>query len=218
MIEGQGTSTVTFNTSAPADGKYVILITNVGEDITGTKLADIKKTRAYVGHKTFNIGQLTFYCQDVVYRQRPDNNYYIDAAIINSTPMNYDAALLIRLYRLTDQSTYTPLLFPQAPYLYTNFQLPSKSAGTATIPLPEALEPGQYAIELLIANDFKSHDLNAYFVFAAGPISIQDITAINNINPEPANAEAYYDIQGRPVSHPTCGIYIKNGKKIIIPN
>ncbi len=42
-------------------------------------------------------------------------------------------------------------------------------------------------------------------------------TTINSLDATTTNAnDAYYDLQGRKVSQPTKGIYIKNGKKIII--
>lgn len=44
-------------------------------------------------------------------------------------------------------------------------------------------------------------------------------SGIAEINTDKKNApadEAIYDLQGRKVSHPTQGIYVKNGKKFVV--
>lgn len=43
-----------------------------------------------------------------------------------------------------------------------------------------------------------------------------ETTGISNVSTEPTSTSRYYDLQGRPVSHPQHGIYITNGKKIMI--
>ena len=44
-----------------------------------------------------------------------------------------------------------------------------------------------------------------------------DLTGINDITTKPAIEDnVYYDMQGRRVAHPTKGLYIMNGKKVII--
>ena len=41
-------------------------------------------------------------------------------------------------------------------------------------------------------------------------------TAIETVNREPLTVNQYYDLSGRRVSQPTKGIYVKNGKKVVI--
>ena len=43
------------------------------------------------------------------------------------------------------------------------------------------------------------------------------VTAISPLSlPDDASANIYYDLQGRSTQHPTKGLYIQNGKKVII--
>ena len=42
------------------------------------------------------------------------------------------------------------------------------------------------------------------------------VTGMAHINLEPNEASPIYDLLGRPVAHPTKGIYIQNGKKVMI--
>jgi hypothetical protein len=45
----------------------------------------------------------------------------------------------------------------------------------------------------------------------------EETTGISIIsNSQPTADDMYYDLQGRRVSHPTTGVYILNGKKIIV--
>ena len=41
-------------------------------------------------------------------------------------------------------------------------------------------------------------------------------TSISAIKDAPSAITPYYDLMGRPVAHPTRGIYIKDGKKIAV--
>ena len=43
-----------------------------------------------------------------------------------------------------------------------------------------------------------------------------DATEIKTIDITPRTAENYYDLQGRRVTHPVKGLYVINGKKIVV--
>ena len=45
---------------------------------------------------------------------------------------------------------------------------------------------------------------------------IVDTTGINDVKTESSNVKTIYDLQGRVVENPTSGIYIINGKKVVI--
>ena len=45
---------------------------------------------------------------------------------------------------------------------------------------------------------------------------IEATDGIDQVEATPHAPSAYYDLMGRPVAHPTRGIYIKDGKKVII--
>ncbi|MBP5340129.1 MAG: C10 family peptidase [Prevotella sp.] len=226
MIEGTGTADATFGLTLPRAGNYVIVITRGGEDISDTKLADIKKAKGYIVHKTISIDELAFYCTGLQYSERPDGKgnpaYYLDIAVTNGTPMDYNAALLANLYIPNSQGGYDPLVFPGVQHLVTLLSLMSNNSFITNIRLPEALEPGEYAIEMLISNDFQSLMLNDYFVFAAGPFTVTNTTGISTADNEESNTAdgntSWFTIDGRKLdSRPTTkGIYINKGKKQII--
>lgn len=58
--------------------------------------------------------------------------------------------------------------------------------------------------------------LNATASVKALTMSFDDITAIQSVDVKPATEGAYYSLQGIRVANPEKGIYIKNGKKVIV--
>ena len=228
QIESGTTENILFNISVPMAGTYVLLLTHGGKDITGTNLSNIKKAEGYIMHKSFSVSELTFYCQSVEYDERPDDEgnegYYIDTRVGNLTSLDYDAVLLVKLYRQTDEGNYEEIHFPDTKYLYSFLQLKSNTWDDCSIRLPEPLEPGDYGIDLFIANDFHSLMPNDYFIFASGPFTIASTVGITEMDGETdatrGQPSVVYDLQGRRyqselASHKK-GIYVKNGKKIIV--
>ena len=60
--------------------------------------------------------------------------------------------------------------------------------------------------------------LLALYTFSGG-IYLLDVDAVESfISPikDDGNSTPYYDLMGRPVAHPTRGIYIKDGRKVLI--
>jgi len=53
-------------------------------------------------------------------------------------------------------------------------------------------------------------------LYCYGALSKDDVTPIQTITPEEAGESIYTDLSGRRISHPLRGIYIKDGKKIIV--
>ena len=226
MIESGSTSDIHFSPSFPTPGKYVVLLTQkIQKDISGCKLSDIKNTDGYIVHKTIDITELTFYCQSFAYNQRPEGCFF-DIQIANNTSKDYNSGLMVRLYRLDEEEgTYKLMTLAGMTYLGVYLTLNSKSSGTVNIKLPEALEPGEYYVELLIANDFQSLALNNFFVFASGPFTIDDTVDIAKIENGELNIEnIVYDLQGRCINGQSSmvngqlkkGLYIKNGKKFVV--
>ena len=64
--------------------------------------------------------------------------------------------------------------------------------------------------------------LRAYFIIPASVSSARiafiddEITGIKNLTPTLSEGEGVYDLQGRKVAQPTKGLYIQNGKKVIM--
>ena len=223
MMESGVTEDFSIAVSFPRAGEYMVVLTNRNEadDITGTKQADIKKVKGYIVHKVISIAELDFYCQDLVYKEVPGEDGNIigcfDIQIANRTPLDYEAVLVANIYRPNDEGVYEALTFNGSEQVYTFLQLASNTTGNAYIQLPEALEPGDYYIQLSIANDFHSLIVTDYFVFAGGTIIINPTVDIAKVENGGLNIEnEVYDLQGRRVSQPVHGLYIRNGKKIII--
>ncbi len=226
MIEANGNVDIVFTPSVQQTGDFVLVLTNGGDYLAGCKLADVKQTSGYIAHKSFSLDDLAFYCQDVQYSERPgeegNTDYCLDVTVSNGTPMDYDAVLLAKLYKPNSEDGYDPFVFPDTPDLYSWLSLKSNYWLTTSIPLPQALEPGEYGVELLIANDFLSLMPKDYFVFAAGSITVKDNTGISAANNGEWNlndgSALWFTLDGRQLdSRPTAkGIYIYNGKKQII--
>ena len=224
MVEGGSSSDVFFSISVPKAGTYVFILTKYeeGKDITGSKLADIKQAQGYLAHNTATFDELNFGCQALQYAERNDDKgnpaCFFDIAVDNGTPMDYNAALVAKVYKRNAQGTYDVYEFPNTPYLYTILQLGSNQHKTASIPLPETLEPGEYWIDLFIANDFHSLMGDDYFVFASEQITVTSTSGIEEMIVKGTGNDAWYDMNGRLLSRrPTAkGIYISKGKKQII--
>jgi hypothetical protein len=224
MIEAGETTDVNFTVAPITTGQFVVVITRGQEDLTGIKLTDVKKAKNYINHKSFSIGELTFYCQSAAYNERTDEEglpaYYLDLSVNNGTTLDYDAAIVANIY----QGNYESVLFNGSPNVYAWLQVGAKSQQSVSIRLPEALEPDEYYVQLLIANDFYSLMHKDYFVFASGFITVTSKAGIGTIdegldtdglsgNHEKA---AIHDLFGRKVQNPQKGIYIRNGKKHLV--
>ena len=224
MVEAGGSSDVYFNFSAPWAGEYVLLLTKYGdgEDITGSKLADIAQAPGHLAHTSVTFDELAFFCQAARYDERTDEEgnpaYYLDLVVANDTPMDYEAAVLAKFYKPNAEGGYDPVVFPSQPDIYTYLQLGSNMWQAFSICLSEPLETGEYGLELLIANDFHSFMPNDYFIFASGPLTVINSTGIDEMQAKDTESGNWYDLKGRQLSgKPTAkGIYIYKGKKQII--
>jgi hypothetical protein len=226
MVEAGSSSDIFFNTSVPSDGEYVFLLTKQGEDedITGSKLADIVQAPGYLAHTSVTFDELAFFCQYAEYNERNDEKgnpaYYLDLIIANGTPMDYDAVVLVKFYKPNTDGGYDPVVFPSQPNIYTDLQLNSNMWRAVPIRLAEALESGEYGLELYIANDFHSRYPQDYFIFASGPITVASTTGIEMLNEDSGtlNDDSWYTLDGRRLSgKPTAkGLYIHKGKAHIV--
>lgn len=224
MVEAGGSSDIFYTLSVPHAGEFVFLLTKEGdgEDITGSKVADIEQTSGYLAHTSVTFDELAFFCQAARYDERTDEEgnpaYYLDLVIANDTPMDYEAVVLAKFYKPNAEGGYDPVVFPSQPDIYTYLQLSSNMWQAFSIRLSEPLETGEYGLELLIANDFHSLMPNDYFIFASGPLTVTNSTGIDEMQAKDTESGNWYDQNGRQLSgKPTAkGIYIYKGKKQII--
>ena len=221
MLEAGDAEDIYFNFSAPMAGEYVVLLTTTGngKDITGSKLADIAQAPGYMGHKSVTFDELAFDLLSAEYHERNDEEgnpaYYLDLTVGNGTPLDYDAVVLAKIYRPNAEGGYDLSEFP---VIYEFLQVSSNMSKAFSIRLPEALEPGDYGVDLLIANDFHSLIEKDYFVFAAFPLTVSSTTGIEDTMATDAQSDTWYDLNGRPLQgKPTAhGVYIYKGKKVVI--
>ena len=225
MIEGSSTADIAFTTTTPGASNYVVVFTRNGEDLTGKNVSEIKQTKGYIGHKQFSIGKLDFSCSEPIYKERNDEEgnpqFYIDLTINNGSSTDYDAFIIAVLYEPNSEGILEPMEFPE--YFAAPLEVKAKSQNTVSIPLYKALKAGTYGIELSIANDFRSIVVNDYFIFAGGLFTIDSTAGIaqiendKSIKEDSINSQSstIYDLQGRRVSKPSRGLYIRNGKKVI---
>jgi len=219
MIEGSGTTQVFTNVSAPTTGDYIILLTtNEGANADGISLNEIENVPNYLAHKRESFDELEFVCKKIDYEERADEDgdslYSIKVVLDNGTPLDYDAALFINVYKRNDADEYDAVDFPSL--VYSMSHIPSYTCDTVSVSLPFALTPGDYVVELNIANDFNSRVVSSYFVFDAVPVSITS-TGIIGIKNE-RQTDSWYDLSGRRLNKkPTQkGIYLRNDQKVLV--
>lgn len=221
MIEAGGKADIESYLTLPQAGSYVYVITRDAVDLTDTRLSDIKQQPGYIGYRNLTIDDLAFTCQSAAYNERTNAQgnpvYALDITVSNRTSWDYNAALLAQLYKLGDDDIYRPYQFPGVSILYCALRVSSNSQQSVSITLPAALEPGDYYLQLYIANDFSSRVASDYFAFAAGPITVESPTGIDVVDRHSSAIPQgpVFDLSGRRVQQPRKGIYINNGKKYI---
>ena len=128
------------------------------------------------------------------------------------------SAILAQIYQRGDDDVYHPFQFPGRSYLYTGLKVSSNSQQSVSISLPDALPPGDYYLQLSIANDFHSTYPSDYFAFAGGPIAVEAPTGVDAVlnGQSPKDKGPFFDLSGRRVQQPRKGVYINNGKQVVI--
>ena len=222
MIEAGGMSDINFYFSVPKEGEHVLLLTQKeNKNLKGTALADITQISDYLGHELITFNTLHIVCLEAEYTEEyfEDNPVgFLEFSVGNGTPMDYDAYILFRFYRLNDSGEYDLVTFQGIPYLVKPLQIQSYKKHGDYIVLPETLEPGEYRVDMYIANDFHSHLESNYFVFDKKQLSVST-TGITSIEDGRWKMEdVWYDLQGRKFTQkPTApGIYIYNGNVVTI--
>ena len=223
MIEAGTTEKITFSVAVPRAGRFILVLTK-GErtpEIEGYRTNALKDAPDYLGNKIFTINELAFYCQGLQYSELTDEEgnpaYYLDLLLGNGTGKTYDAAVMAKFYKQNAEGGFDPVVFSK-PYLASRFQLENNTWGVASIQLPEPLEPGDYGVDLYIANDFKSLIPTDYFLFASGPITVSGTGISETPEDSESSVEEWYDLNGRRLSGKPAakGVYILNGKKQLI--
>ena len=228
VVEAGGKGDIYFDISVPWYGDYVFLIANDDDtkSLIGTDIADIQQAPGYVGHQTATFEQLNFGCLDMGYSERPDENekltYNIDFIIANGTPIRYNAMLYIKLFKSNTQGIFEPVVFPGVKDLSAICVVESETWRLVSVPLPEALEPGEYGVDMYIARDFYTYDTSKYFFLDSYDFEVEAPTDIKEIDNEQLTDDnkGWHDLNGRllPGKPTKKGIYIHKGRKVSITN
>ena len=148
-----------------------------------------------------------------------DSLYCVNIEVKNDTPMDYSAACMINIYKHTGSGEYVKVDFSKM--TYAKIHVDSEKSLSFSIALPKALTPGDYNVELYIANNFSSYVVSDYFVFDTKPLTVST-TGIKKIGNGQLtidnNDDVWYDLHGRMLTgKPTQkGIYLNKGRKISI--
>lgn len=224
MIEGNSTSDIMLPISVRTAGRYILVLTKIDETVNlkDTKYADVKNTPGYIGSKIFTIDELQFVCRDIIYSEETDKEgeqiAYLYFQLANTTGKTYDSTIDAHFYKKNAEGEYEKYAFSTGwsiPYIW--LKLENNMLRNDYIKLPDLLEPGEYVVQLWMANDFKSTNDDCYFPFAGKFITVEDKTGIGTLAPALSNDEGdVYDLSGRKVNgQPKSGIYIKNGHKVL---
>ena len=217
LIEGGGTSQVFTNVMAPAAGDYVLLLTHCNTNADGAALKDIEKLPYYLAHKGVSFDELEFTCTSLMYGESTTDDgdplYYVDVVLDNGTPLDYDAVLVFKFYKCNESGEYGQEDFFGSRYI--PIIVPSKTSQPFTMLIPP-LEPGNYVVELEIANDFYSIDVDDYFVFSKMLLPVTG-TGIRGVESE-GLSDVWYDLSGRRLNKKPSkrGIYILKGQKVLV--
>ena len=219
MVERGTASEVSFPLSAPQAGEYVLVVMSVENYLPlNTPLADIAQLPCYLCHKVVTFDELTFVCDGVNYVENTGEQplYQLKIALDNGTSMDYNAFLMVNLYRKDTSGEWEAVTMPDMPMIYCPLKLDTGQQTTASMKLSEALTSGDYRADLFIANDFHSNQSSDYFVFDTIPFSVGS-TGIKRVESD-GLSNIWHDLCGRRLNKkPTeRGVYISNGQKILV--
>jgi hypothetical protein len=229
MVEGNSTADVIFPISVMSSGRYILVLTKMDEmqELDGVKYSDVKNMPGYIGYRIFTIDNLQFYCSDMAYNVITDKEGNACALVafqlVNATGMTYDSKIVSVIYKKNADGDYDEYEFSTGSNPYVWMKLENNMWCKDYIELPEPLEPGEYVVQLCMANDFKSLQNRDFFPFAECYTTVEDKTGMESLTPALSDDEGdVYDLSGRKIANgqqPTAkGVYIKNGRKVLIGN
>ena len=218
-----------------------LVIPDQAYDFEGYDSSELSNSSGHIGTKFFDIEELQFWCEELAYNQDKDLQgnpiYKLDFKVVNQTGKTYDSVIYADIYKVNDEDEEELVDFSED--LCKRIYLETGNSCTDYISLPEPLEPGEYSIDLLMANNMRSLDYSNHFIFDTKTITVEEGTGIGpSPQPSPKWEGAAYDLAGRclnsklplrsrvPLATSSTfkikdsklkhGIYIQNGKKVAI--
>ena len=226
MVEPDTSSEVCFPLSAPQAGEFVVVVMSVENYLPiGIPLADIAQLPNYLCHKMVTFDELAFVCDGVNYVEQTGEEpvYQLDIALDNGTPLDYDAFLMVNLFRRNISGEWEPVTMPDQPMIYCPLRLAAGEKTTASMKLSEALPMGDYLAKMFIANDFHSNVASDYFIFTTMPLTVTntDMSGVESLKfgvERDGQSDIWYDLVGRRLNEkPTQkGVYLRNRQKVLV--
>ncbi len=202
MVEAHNSATISFPFSVDTSGRYVmeLVIPDQAYDFEGYDSSELSNSSGHIGTKFFDIEELQFWCEELAYNQDKDLQgnpiYKLDFKVVNQTGKTYDSVIYADIYKVNDEDEEELVDFSED--LCKTIYLETGNSCTDYISLPEPLEPGEYSIDLLMANDMRSLDYSNHFIFDTKTITVEEGTGIGpSPQPSPKWEGAVYDLAGR---------------------
>ena len=224
FIEANSKANIQFDIYPPQKGDYVALISYDYQDLRGHKVSSLKNVDGYIGQKNVTAKELTFSVLNMDYDVEPNQigvpTAYLDFTLSNNTVMDYDAYILVNIYKRDKDDVYRPIVFPTGvDYCIIGVNVGSCQRIDKRLYLDQVLEPGEYMVYFQMASDFYGKKLSDYFVFSAFDLEIEDVTGIKAVDSDqPTSGQSWFSLDGRRLdARPTTkGIYVHKGRKYVV--
>lgn len=223
FVEANDKANVNFEIYPPQVGSYVAVISSHSVDLYGCKVSALKNTPGYIGHKSVTAKELTFYVQNFSYsKANATENIkpHFDITIGNNTVMDYNSAILTKIFKLDSEGIYQPIIFSTGKdYMVNSLDVKSYGRADLRIFLEQDLEPGEYGVNFMMANDYIGSKYSDYFAFSGFDFEIEDVTGIKAVDSDRlTNAAPWFSLDGRQLdARPTAkGVYIHEGRKFVV--
>ena len=96
-----------------------------------------------------------------------------------------------------------------------NNATPDYTTVSAPVELPRATA-GTVGVVFNIYNLADNKDVGLCNITISGKLYTTDATGVRTVRNVTIGSDAYYNLQGQRIDHPTQGIYIQNGKKVVV--
>lgn len=212
-------------------GDYIGIITELNDtlDLTGMTLAEAQVYPTNIGHTLATIEPLPFTCESVEYKGvvriiDTITLYGISCELTNGTTMDYDCALMAKIYRQQDDGSQELVNLNGIGYTLSAFATAANTQATGIILFEDELEPGNYSADIMICKDFQADplktSLTSYVTIATLPFTVAPATTIHapTALESDESCGTWYtldglQLEGKPIKK---GLYIHHGNKIVV--
>lgn len=220
MIPKAGGDSIWFYIAPSEAGNYTFVVAeqqfSLNTDAAVVTFDSLQNAPGYLAHKNFSVGPLLFTCESVEATHDPDKgNPAIACTLNNGTNMDYNAAVLIDIYKKNGDQYELINLSPIGGLTYGFITINSGDAGTVYIKIASELTEGTYRVDVRIASDFVSLTVSDYFVFHSAELVVGSTTNAEALPQSADTEDAIYDLLGRETQAGEGRIVIQGGRKEI---